>query len=340
MAKNDRKTIVFSGIQPSGKLHIGNYLGAIRQWVARQADKVNYFCIVDMHAITVPKDPEHLRSLTREVSALLFAAGLDPEVSTVFIQSHVRAHAECSWILNCVTPLGWLTRMTQFKVKSEQKDSVATGLLAYPVLQAADILLYDSNEVPVGEDQKQHVELSRDIAQRFNHLYGETFVIPEPIIPQSGARIRALNEPEKKMSKSDGNVSGHAINLTDEPDVIRQAIRHAVTDSGKDIIFSESPEKAGVNNLLEIYELVTRKTRPEIESHFAGKGYGHLKNEVAEAVIEELSPIQSRYHSLMSDTAELDRMLARGAERARSVADPKMDEIKHKIGFVLPEKTS
>jgi tryptophanyl-tRNA synthetase len=336
MANSDRKTIVFSGIQPSGKLHIGNYLGAIRQWVARQSDKVNYFCIVDMHAITVPKDPEQLRSLTREVSALLFAAGLDPEVSTVFIQSHVKAHAECSWILNCVTPLGWLTRMTQFKVKSEQRESVGTGLLAYPVLQAADILLYDTNEVPVGEDQKQHVELSRDIAQRFNNLYGETFVIPEPVIPLSGARIRALNEPEKKMSKSDGNVSGHAINMTDDPDVIRQAIKHAVTDSGREIIFSGNPEKAGVNNLLEIYELVTKKTRPEIEAHFSGKGYGHLKSEVAEAVIEELKPIQSRYHDLMSDTEELDKMLARGAERARSVADPKMDEIKQKVGFVLP----
>jgi tryptophanyl-tRNA synthetase len=332
----NKKTIVFSGIQPSGKLHIGNYLGAIRQWVARQADKVNYFCIVDMHAITVPKDPENLRSLTREVSALLFAAGLDPDVSTVFIQSHVKAHAECCWILNTVTPLGWLYRMTQFKIKSEEKESVGTGLLAYPVLQAADILLYDTNEVPVGEDQKQHVELSRDIAQRFNHLYGETFVIPEPVIPQSGARIRGLNEPEKKMSKSDGNVSGHAINLTDEPDVIRKAVKHAVTDSGKEIIFSNKPEKAGVNNLLEIYELITQKSRSDIEAHFAGKGYGHLKSEVAEVIIEGLKPIQSRYHDLMADTAELDRLLARGADRARSIAEPKMDEIKRKVGFVLP----
>jgi tryptophanyl-tRNA synthetase len=332
----NRKTIVFSGIQPSGKLHIGNYLGAIRQWVERQADKVNYFCIVDMHAITVPKDPKNLHNLTREVSALLFAAGLDPEVSTVFIQSHVKAHAECSWVLNCVTPLGWLTRMTQFKIKSEERESVGTGLLAYPVLQAADILLYDTNEVPVGEDQKQHVELSRDIAQRFNHLFGETFVIPEPVIPPSGARIRALNDPEKKMSKSDGNVSGHAINMTDEPDVIRQAIRHAVTDSGREIIFSDKPEKAGVNNLLEIYELVTKKHRAEIESHFSGKGYGHLKSEVAEAVIEELKPIQARFQQLMADTAELDRILASGADRARSVADTKMDQIKQKIGFVLP----
>jgi tryptophanyl-tRNA synthetase len=331
-----KRTRVFSGVQPSGKLHLGNYLGAIRQWVARQDEKENYFCIVDMHAITIYKDPDTLRQLTREVAAVYFASGLDPAKSTVFIQSHVPAHAECCWVLNCVTPLGWLERMTQFKVKAAQRESVGAGLLDYPVLQAADILLYDTNEVPIGEDQKQHVELSRDIAQRFNHLYGDTFVIPEAVIPISGARIRAFDDPTRKMSKSEAENRGHAVNLTDDPDEIRYTIRSAVTDSGREIIFSEDPGKAGVNNLLEVYQLITARSRPEIEAHFAGKGYGDLKKEVAEVVVEALRPIRESYHRLMDDPAELDRILAAGAQRARSVADSKMDEIKHKVGFILP----
>jgi tryptophanyl-tRNA synthetase len=242
---NDRRLRVFSGIQPSGHLHIGNYLGAIRQWVAEQHEKVNFFCIVDMHAITLPIEPAVLQQRTRQVAALYLACGLDPQVSTIFVQSHVPAHAECCWILNCVTPLGWLERMTQFKTKSSQQESVSTGLLDYPVLQAADILLYDSHQVPVGDDQKQHVELARDIAQRFNYLYGETFIIPEVVIPATGARIRALNEPTRKMSKSEAEVRGHAIRLIDPPDEIRYVIQRAVTDSGRDIRFSEHPEKAG-----------------------------------------------------------------------------------------------
>jgi tryptophanyl-tRNA synthetase len=331
----EKRPRVFSGIQPSGRLHIGNYLGALKQWVDRQDQKENYFCIVDMHAITEYKDPETLRRLTREAAAVYFAAGLDPGRSTVYIQSHVSAHAECCWILNCVTPLGWLERMTQFKIKSEKRESVSTGLLDYPVLQAADILLYDTDEVPIGEDQKQHVELSRDIAQRFNHLYGETFVIPKPVIPESGARICALNDPTRKMSKSEAETRGHAINLVDEPDEIRYTVRHAVTDSGREIIFSEDPEKAGVNNLLEIYQVITGRGRAEIEEHFSGKGYGDFKREVGEAVVEALAPVRTRYQELISDPAELDRILAWGAEKARQVADPKMDEIRQKVGFIL-----
>jgi len=331
--KSGRPT-VFSGIQPSGSLTIGNYFGAVRRWAAEQDAKESYFCVVDMHAITLPQDPDVLRRLTRETAALNIASGLDPEKSTIFIQSHVPAHAECCWILNCVTPMGWLGRMTQFKVKSENQESVSTGLFDYPVLQAADILLYDTNEVPVGEDQKQHVELSRDIAQRFNNIYGETFVIPEPVLPTTGARIRALNDPSTKMSKSLVHIRGHGVRIADEPDEIRYVLKRAVTDAGRDIVFSDDPEKAGVNNLLEIYELITHQDRTSIEAHFAGKGYGDLKSEVAEALIEELRPVRERYHELMADPAELDGMMARGAERARSVAEPKLRVVKERVGFI------
>jgi tryptophanyl-tRNA synthetase len=330
----NRRIIVFSGIQPTGTLHIGNYLGAIRQWVTEQGEKENYFCIVDLHAITIPQDPQVLRHKTREVAALYLASGLNQKQSTIFVQSQVSAHAECCWILNCVTPVGWLERMTQYKVKYQEQESVSAGLLDYPVLQAADILLYETDEVPVGEDQKQHVELSRDIAQRFNHIYGETFVVPEPVIPQVGARVRALNDPARKMSKSEAHIRDHAIRLTDEPEVIQKVVRRSVTDSGREILFSQEPEKSGVNNLLEMYELLTNESRPEIEAHFQGKGYGDLKNEVAEVVIEALRPIREGYQRLMSDPAELNRILALGAERARSVADPKVEEVKRKVGFM------
>ena len=329
------KPRIFSGAQPTGAMHIGNYLGAIRRWAAEQDEKVNYFCIVDMHAITVPQAPERLRQATRELAALYIAAGLDPHKSTLFVQSHVRAHAEGCWILNCVTPLGWLERMTQFKTKAEQQESVSTGLLDYPVLQAADILLYDADQVPVGEDQKQHVELTRDIAQRFNRIYGETFVVPEPIVPQRGARIRAFDDPTQKMSKSKAHLPGHAVRLVDSPEEIRRTLRRAVTDTGRDIVFGAAPEKAGVNNLLEIYELLTGQGRAEIEAHFAGKGYGALKSEVAEVVIEALRPIRERYNELMAAPDELDRILADGAERARAVAEPKIQEVKRKVGFLV-----
>ncbi|MCX7859935.1 MAG: tryptophan--tRNA ligase [Chloroflexus sp.] len=331
----DRKPRVFSGIQPSGNLHIGNYLGAIQQWVAGQGQKTNFICIVDLHAITVPQDPAALRQQTRELAALLLACGIDPQQTTLFVQSHVRAHAECSWVFSCVTPLGWLERMTQYKTKAQKQESVMTGLLTYPVLMAADILLYDADEVPVGEDQKQHIELTRDLAQRFNHLYGETFVIPKPVIRESGARIMGLNDPSVKMSKSEAT-RGHAIRIVDDPDEIRWAIKRAVTDSYNEIRFSDDPERAGVNNLLQIYELLTGKSRPEIEAHFAGKGYGALKKELAEVVVESLRPIRERYYQLMNDAAELDRILAVGAEQARAVAEPKMTLILERVGFVLP----
>jgi len=331
-----RKRRVFSGIQPSGTLHIGNYLGAICQWLADQRTKENFFCIVDMHAITSVHEPETLRRQTYDVTALYLAAGIDPELSTVFVQSHVRAHAECCWILNCVTPVGWLERMTQYKMKSNQEASVSAGLLDYPVLQAADILLYDADEVPVGEDQKQHVELARDIAQRFNRLYGETFVLPQAIIPASGSRIRSMNDPRRKMSKSEAHLQGHAVRLVDGPDEIRATVRRAVTDSGREIVFSEAPEKAGVNNLLEIYELLTHEKRQAIEAHFAGRGYGQLKSEVAEVIIENLRPIQERYRALSADPGKIERILAQGAERARTVAEPKIEQIKRKVGFFIP----
>jgi tryptophanyl-tRNA synthetase len=334
MSQPMQKIRVFSGIQPSGLLHLGNYLGAIRQWLSSQEQKESYFCIVDLHAITVYQPPEILRRKTLEVAALYLAAGVEPHYSTIFVQSHVRAHAEGSWLLTCVTPVGWLERMTQYKVKSNQQASVGAGLLIYPVLQAADILLYDASEVPVGEDQKQHVELVQDIAQRFNYLYGQTFTVPQALIPSSGARIRALNDPERKMSKSEAHQRGHAVRLTDDPDEIRYTIQRAVTDPGREIIFSQQPEKAGVNNLLEIYELLTGQTRLEIEAHFAGKGYGEFKREVAEVVIEALRPVRQRYLQLTDDPAELARILAEGAQRAAAVAEPKLAEVKQKMGLI------
>jgi tryptophanyl-tRNA synthetase len=330
-----RKIRVFSGIQPSGMLHIGNYLGAIQQWVAGQGAKVNFICIVDLHAITVPQAPEALRRQTRELAALLLAAGIDPQRTTLFVQSHVRAHVEGCWVLNCVTPIGWLERMTQYKLKSTTQESVLTGLLDYPVLQAADILLYDTDEVPVGEDQKQHVELTRDIAQRFNALYGETFVIPKPVIRASGARIMALNDPTAKMSKSDFT-RGHAIRITDTPDEIRWVLKRAVTDAVGSIGFSHDPARAGVNNLLQLFELFTGQSRPQIEAHFAGKGYGALKGDVGEAVIEGLRPIRERFQALVAAPDELDRILAIGAEQARAVAEPKIRQVMERVGFVLP----
>lgn len=331
--ETDRKR-VFSGVQPSGTLHIGNYLGAVRRWVAEQDEKENYFCVVDMHAITVYQEPDKLRQATRELAAVYLAAGLDPNKSTIFIQSHVRAHAEACWILNCVTPVGWLERMVQYKTRSDQMESVSTGLLDYPVLQAADILLYNAHEVPVGEDQKQHVELARDIAQRFNYLYGDTFVVPEVLLPRIGARIRALNDPERKMSKSEAHIRGHAVCLVDEPDVIRWTIQHAVTDSGNEIVFSAAPEKVGLNNLLEIYELFTGQDRSAIEDHFRGQGYSTFKKELAEVVIEALHPIRLRYHELLLNPEELEMILENGAARARTIAKLKVEEMKYKVGFI------
>ena len=331
------RTRVFSGIQPSGDLHLGNYLGAIKGWVQRQADKENFFCVVDLHAITVPQDPEELQHQTRAVAALYLASGLDPAKCTLFVQSHVTEHAEASWLLNCVTPVGWLERMTQYKDKAAEKESVSTGLLDYPVLMAADIILYDAHEVPVGDDQKQHVELARDIAQRFNHLYGETFVVPEPVIPEVGARIMGLDNPTVKMAKTYSHIRGHMVKMVDDPKEIERSFKRAVTDSGNEIRFSDDPSKAGVNNLLGIYRVMTGKSESEVEVDFAdARGYGDLKQRVADVAIEELTPIRERYDELMKDVGELDRLLARGAESARAVSGPKLQEVKRRMGLVLP----
>lgn len=336
MPTQETRTRVLSGIQPSGGLHLGNYLGAIQQWVTGQHEKESFFCIVDLHAITVPQDPQVLRANTRELAAQLLACGLDPDVCTLFVQSHVRAHAECSWLLQCVTPLGWLERMTQFKAKSSEQQSVLTALLTYPVLQAADILLYDADEVPVGEDQKQHVELTRDIAQRFNHLFGDTFKVPKAMIREAGARIMGLDDPSNKMSKSHSGTRGHCIRLLDTDDEIRYAFKRAVTDSGREIAFSDDPERGGVNNLLSIYQLLTHKTQEEVLADFAdARGYGDLKTAVAEVAVSAIAPIRAESQRLLEDPAELDRLLAIGAERAREIAEPIVAKAKENIGFIV-----
>ncbi len=327
---------VLSGIQPSGSLHLGNYLGAIKGWVDHQDDKQSFICIVDLHAVTVEQDPDALRSGTCSLAALLIAAGIDPKRTTLFVQSHVRAHAEACWLLSCVTPLGWLERMTQYKDKSRRQATIQAGLLTYPVLQAGDILLYDADEVPVGQDQKQHVELARDIAQRFNNLYGETFKIPEPVIPEVAARVMGLDDPTAKMSKS-STVQGHAVRLTDEPTQIVKAFKRAVTDSGREIGFSDDPERAGVNNLLGIYRAITGKKAEQVVADFAGaRGYGDLKQRVADVVIEALGPIRTRYHELIGDSTQLDRLLADGASRAAALSEPKVLEMKRRMGFLSP----
>ena len=332
-----RRPRVFSGIQPSGDLHLGNYLGAIKRWVDGQGAKDNYFCIVDLHSLTVPQDPEALRRQTRSLAAFLLAAGLDPGQCTIFVQSHVGAHAEACWLLNCVTPLGWLHRMTQYKDRAGRQESVGTGLLDYPVLMAADILLYDTDEVPVGEDQQQHVELARDIAERFNRLYGDLLVLPLAVIPEAGARVMGLDDPAAKMSKSRAHVPGHAIRILDEPAEIRRAIARAVTDSGKEIRFSDDPARAGVTNLLGIYQAITGKPAPAVEADFSSaRGYGDLKRVVADLVVAELTPIRERYTALMREVGELDRLLARGADRARAVAEPKAREMKRRMGLLPP----
>ena len=328
------KKRVLSGIQPTGGLHLGNYLGAIKQWVDRQDEKENYICVVDLHAITVRQDPETLRASTRELAALLIAAGIDTDKTTLFVQSHVRAHAEACWLLTCVTPLGWLERMTQYKDKSSRQETIQAGLLTYPVLQAGDILLYDADEVPVGEDQKQHVELSRDIAQRFNSLYGDTFKLPEPVIPKIAARVMGLDDPTAKMSKS-STAQGHAVRFTDDDKQILKAFKRAMTDSGKEIAFSDDPERAGVNNLLGIYRAITGKSAEEVVADFAdARGYGDLKVRVGEVVIEALAPIRERYRELIADPAELERLLAKGAERAAELAEPKVLEMKQRMGLL------
>jgi len=313
------KKRVFSGIKPSGSPQLGNYLGAIRRWAAEQDRYDNIFCIVDLHAITVAIDPAELRQNNRELAGLLLASGIDPARSILFQQSHVHEHSELAWLLNCYIPMGWMQRMTQYKEKVQKMkaEQVSVGLFDYPALMAADILLYDTHAVPVGDDQKQHVELARDVAQRFNSLYGETFVVPEPVLAEVGARIMGLQDPTAKMSKSDGN-EGQSIGMLDAPDVIRRKIMRATTDSQRDIVFDES--RPGIFNLLTIYQTVTGETQQAIEGKFAGKGYGDFKKELAELVVECLRPVQERYAEITADPGYLDDILKTGADRAQPIA--------------------
>lgn len=329
------KKRVLSGIQPSGNLTIGNYLGALQQWVAEQDVYDCFFCVVDLHALTVPQNPETLRAKTREVTALYLASGIDPERASVFVQSHVPAHSELAWILTTLSPLGWLQRMTQFKDKSakQAQDSIGAGLLNYPILMAADILLYQTSVVPVGDDQRQHLEFTRDIAQRFNHMFGETFKLPEAMIPKEGARIMGLDTPLAKMSKSEAS-EYHAVYLLDPPNVMKKKIMRAATDSNRDIGFSADPDRAGVNNLLTIYQALTHLSREAIEVHFEGQGYGDLKKAVAEQVEGLLVPLQQRYNDLTKDGGYLDDILARGSERAAEVAEKTLNDVRDRIGLL------
>ncbi len=329
------KKRIFSGIQPSGNLTIGNYLGALKQWVVDQEQHDSIFCVVDMHAITVPQDPTQLREKTREIAALYIASGINPDNVIMFVQSHVTAHVELGWILTCLTPLGWLNRMTQFKDKSskQQQDSVGTGLLTYPALMAADILLYKTHYVPVGDDQKQHLEFTRDIAQRFNSTYGETFILPEITLPKAGARVMGLDNPLAKMSKSDPS-EYHAVYILDTPEVLKKKIMRSVTDSYGEICFSKDEDRAGVNNLLTIYQALTGESQLVVEAHFAGKGYGDLKRSVLEQVSLSLQPIQERYHHLMKDKTYLDATLRQGAERASVIANETLRLVRERVGLV------
>ena len=323
------KKRIFSGAQPTGQLHIGNYLGALKNWVALQEEYESFYCIVNLHAITLPQDPKTLRQKTRDLARVYLAAGVDPERSTIFIQSDVPEHAELTWVLSCISRMGELERMTQFKDKGKgNRERAGVGLFTYPVLMAADILLYQTDLVPVGQDQKQHLELTRDLAERFNRDYGEAFKIPEPYIPKAGAKIGSLQDPEKKMSKSDENLNG-SIFLLDEPDAITKKIKRAVTDSGTDIKFDES--RPAITNLLTIYHLLTGKSNEECEQHFEGKGYGHLKTELAEVVVEFLRPFQERVHQY--DDATLDAILKPGAEKARAIARETLADVYKKLGI-------
>ena len=326
------KQRVFSGIQPSGTSHLGTYLGALKNWVSLQDGYESYFCIVDLHALTVPQDPKVLRANVREMAAIFLAVGLDPEKSVIFRQSRVSAHTELAWLLNCIAKVGELSRMTQFKDKAQKggAEAASVGLYDYPVLQAADILLYNPQLVPVGEDQRQHLELTRTLARRFNGLYGETFVVPEPMILDTGARIMALDDPMKKMSKSSPTPAGY-IALLDEPDVIRRKIRRAKTDSGTEIL--ASPDKPSITNLLGIYAAMTGHPVPEIEAEYVGKGYGDFKKDLAEAVVAALSPIREKALELLDDPRELDELLEAGAERAREAARPTLHSAWAKMGL-------
>ena len=331
--EQQRKKIVLSGIQPSGSPTLGNYVGALRNWALLQTDdRFCYYCVANLHAATVRQDPDELRKRTFDTVALLLACGVDPKKSVVFVQSHVKEHAELNWVLACSTYMGELNRMTQFKDKSQKHaDNINAGLYTYPVLMAADILLYQSDLVPVGDDQKQHIEITRDIAIRFNKAHGETFRIPEGYIPKVGARLMSLQDPTQKMSKSDPNPNGY-VAIMDDPSVILKKFKRAVTDSDGLIQF-DPVNKPGVSNLLAIYTTFTGKTLPEAEAEFEGKGYGHLKTAVADAVIEELTPVQNEFKRLVSDEAYIRRIMEDGAEQARIAAAATLAKAYHAMGF-------
>ena len=333
--KKAQKPIVFSGAQPSGELTIGNYMGALRQWVQMQDDYDCIYCIVDQHAITVRQDPNELRKRTLDTLALYLACGIDPEKSTIFVQSHVPQHAQLGWALNCYTYFGELSRMTQFKDKTARHaENINAGLFDYPVLMAADILLYQTNQVPVGIDQKQHLELSRDIAQRFNAIYGDIFTVPDPFIPKGGARVMALQDPAKKMSKSDDNRT-NVIALLEDPKAAAKKIKRAVTDSEEPPrVAYDLENKAGVSNLLDILAGVTGKTIPELEAEFEGKMYGHLKGAVAEAVSDMLTNIQERFNTFRNDEALLNKIMKEGADKAKARAQTTLDKVYEAIGFI------
>ena len=328
------KARVLSGIQPTGSPHIGNYLGALKNWVKIQYDYDSIYCIVDLHAITVYQDPAKLRAKILELAGMLLAIGIDPAHSALVVQSSIAEHAELAWMLTCVTPVGWLERMTQYKAKSQAQETVSDGVLQYPVLMAADILLYQANIVPVGDDQTQHLELARDIAQRFNSLYGEMFTMPETRLPLLGARIMGLDEPDKKMSKS-ATGAGHAISLLDPPDQIRKKLMRSTTDSNPGVDF-ENPG-AGVRNLLTIFQAFTEWSDPQMKDHFSGMRYGDLKKNVADAVIAALEPIQKRYAEITAETGYVTRVLEEGASRVGPLARDTVHKTKKAMGLFTPD---
>ena len=322
---------ILSGAQPTGNVHLGNYLGALRNWVALQHEYESLFPIVNLHAITVPQDPVQLVEKTRDLARIFLAVGIDPQISTVFVQSDVKEHAELTWVLNCVARMSELERMTQYKDKArKQQENITVGLFDYPVLMAADILLYQTDLVPVGDDQRQHLELTRDVAIRFNRDYGDTFKVPDAYIPKVGARIMSLSDPSKKMSKSDDDPNGCVL-LMDDADAIQRKFKRAVTDSGTEIRFDES--RPAINNLLEIYHLVTRQSQQEVEDHFAGKGYAQLKGDLAEVTIEFLRPIQHRVREITDE--QLDAILNQGREKAEQIARVTLDQVFKNTGLSL-----
>jgi tryptophanyl-tRNA synthetase len=322
---------IFSGIQPTGAKHLGNYAGGFRQYAETQEQGEAFFCIVDLHSVSVEYDPADLRERTLDLFAMLIATGLDPDRSTIFAQSHVTAHAESNWLLSSVTSFGQLGRMTQFKEKSESQGFVSAGLFTYPVLQAGDILLYQTDIVPVGIDQRQHIELTRDVAERFNSRYGETFTLPRGVYPEVGAKIMDLQEPEKKMSTTGGTEHG-TVYILDSPEEIRRKFKVAVTDSGREILHAE--DKPGVSNLIEIMTVSTGESIAAIQDRYDGQGYGTFKTEVAESVIALLEPFQMRFRDIREDSGELHRLLAKGAEKAAEASRPTLDAMYERMGFV------